>query len=241
LLHRVFAVGLIAGLIGGLALTALQFWKIVPLIAAAEVYEDAAATQAHAHDGAAHDEASQWEPAPGFQRVGLTFLANLIIAVGFGLVLSGGFALRQAFAGRIVDAQEGLLWGLAGFAAFALAPGLGLPPEPPGMVSAAIVARQAWWLGTALATCAGLGVIAFARRRLLWLVGALLLLLPHVIGAPPRPEGQDAVTADIAAHFVAASLVTAAVFWCVLGTTAGWLYAAIGRRDVLRRRAQPAA
>src|SRR5215472_10728482 len=101
MLYRVFAVGLIAGLIGGAALTAVQFWKILPLIAAAEVYEDAAAAESHAHDGAMHDHEAEaaWEPAPGLQRVGLTFLANLIIAVGFGLVMSGGFALRQAFGG----------------------------------------------------------------------------------------------------------------------------------------------
>jgi cobalt transporter subunit CbtA len=239
MLYRVFVVGLIAGLIGGAALTAVQFWKILPLIAAAEVYEDAAAAS-QAHDAMADHEAEAWEPAPGLQRVGLTFLANLIIAVGFALVLSGGFALRQAFAGRTVDAREGLLWGLAGFAAFSLAPALGLPPEPPGMISADIIARQSWWLGTAFATSAGLGLIAFTRQWLFWLAGAVLLLLPHVIGAPLRPQGQDAVTADIAAHFVAASLFTSAVFWCVLGTSAGWLHDALGKRESLRQRSQPA-
>ncbi len=240
MLYRVFAVGLIAGLIGGAALTAVQFWKILPLIAAAEVYEDAPAAEHHAHDAMADHEAEAWEPAPGLERVGLTFLANLIIAVGFALVMSGGFALRQAFSGRSVDAREGLLWGLAGFAAFSLAPALGLPPEPPGMVSADILARQTWWLGTALATCSGLGLIAFARQRLLWLAGAALLLLPHVIGAPLRPDGHDAVTANIAAHFVAASLFTSAVFWCVLGASAGWLYDALQKREILRHGSQPA-
>jgi cobalt transporter subunit CbtA len=238
LIYRVFVVGLVAGLIAGAALTAIQFFKIVPLIAAAEVYEDAAAeahAHAHVHESATSKHEAAWEPAPGFQRIALTFLANLIIAIGFGLVLSGGFALRQAIAGQHIDAHEGLLWGLAGFAAFALAPALGLPPEPPGMISADIVARQTWWLGTALATCGGLGLIAFSRHWLAVLAGIALLLLPHVIGAPLRPAGDDAVTAAIAAQFVAASLVTSAVFWCVLGVTAGWLYDLVGRRSLIRQ------
>jgi cobalt transporter subunit CbtA len=238
-IYRVFVVGLIAGLIGGVALTAVQSFKIVPLIAVAEVYEEAAA--AHQHEGAghadgsaAHEHEAAWEPAPGFQRIALTFLANLIIAVGFGLVLSGGFALRQAVGGHVTDAREGLLWGFAGFAAFALAPSLGLPPEPPGMISADIVARQVWWLGTAFATCGGLALIAFSRSPLRWLAGAVLLVLPHLVGTPLRPEGHDAIPASIAAQFVAASLVTSVVFWSVLGVSAGWLYDTLSRRGVVR-------
>lgn len=245
MLYRVFVVGLIAGLIGSVALTAVQFFKVVPLIAAAEVYEEEAATHAHesadhADGNAAHEHEAAWEPAPGFQRIALTFLANLIIAIGFGLVLSGGFALRQAVAGHMTDAREGLLWGFAGFAAFALAPSLGIPPEPPGMVSADIIARQTWWLGTALVTCGGLGLIAFSRSRLRWLAGAALLVLPHLIGAPLRPEGHDAVPAGIAAQFVSASLVTSAVFWCVLGVSAGWLYDTLSRRSVVRQQSRQA-
>jgi len=238
MLARILAVGLLAGLIGGLALTAMQFWKVVPLIAAAEIYEEAAAEHHHDAATAAHAHDAAWEPAPGLQRISLTFLANLIIAIGFGLVLSGGFALRQALGGPSIGAGEGLLWGLAGFAAFALAPALGLPPEPPGMISADIVARQSWWLATALATCGGIALIALARRWPLWALGIVLLLLPHLIGAPARPEGHDAVPASIAAEFVAASLVTSAVFWIVLGTSAGWLNAALALRGGLRHTAR---
>ncbi len=222
---RILIVGLLAGFIGGMALAAVQQLKVAPLIAAAETYE----TAAEPHDMAMGQE-HEWEPSAGLQRMALTFLADLIVAIGFGLVLSGSFAVREGVSGRVPDAREGLLWGLAGYAAFSLAPALGLPPQPPGMVSAEIYARQAWWLGTALATCGGLGIIAFSRVWLLRLAGVVLLVLPHLVGAPSRPAGSDAVTADLAAQFVAASLVTSAVFWCVLGSSAGWLYDRIGRR-----------
>jgi cobalt transporter subunit CbtA len=229
-LYRIFFVGLVAGCLAALAMAAVQQVKIIPLITAAEVYESA--TEPHGaameHGMAAH--APEWEPKAGFQRVSLTFLADLILAIGFGLALSGSFAIRQAFSGHVPDAREGLLWGIAGFAAFALAPALGLPPEPPGMISADIYARQGWWLGTAFATCAGLGLTVFARARIWRIAGLVLLVVPHLIGAPARPPGNDAVTATIAAHFVAASLVTAAVFWAVLGLAAGWLYAAMEKQ-----------
>ena len=238
MLYRILFVGLVAGFVAGLAMAAMQQAKIVPLIAAAEVYEaaaephDAAMDRGHSMAG----EAAEWQPAAGFQRISLTYLADLIVAIGFGLALSGSFAIRQAVSGRVPDAREGLLWGAAGFAAFALAPALGLPPEPPGMVSADIYARQGWWLGTAFATCAGLGLAVFGRAWLARIAGLVLLVLPHLIGAPARPAGNDAVTAAIAAHFVAASLVTSAVFWAVLGLSAGWLYAAMEKsRDALAR------
>jgi cobalt transporter subunit CbtA len=237
-LSRILVVGLVAGFVAGAVLAVVQQFRIAPLIAAAEVYEDAAA-EAHAHDAAAagHDHmqgmaeaAAAWEPAAGLERLGFTLLADLIVAVGFAFVLSGGFAVRQSLSGHVPGAWEGFVWGLAGFAAFALAPALGLPPEPPGMISADIYARQEWWLGTACATVAGIAAIAFGRSWLWRIAGIVLLLAPHLIGAPLRPEGTDAVPASIAAQFVAASLVTTALFWIVLGSFSGWLYARLDRR-----------
>lgn len=233
MLSRILVVGLVAGLVAGAVLAVVQQFKVAPLIAAAEVYEDAAAHDAPA---AGHDHmpgmaaaAPEWEPAAGLERLGFTLLADLVVAVGFAFVLSGGFAVRQTLSGQVPGASEGFVWGLAGFAAFALAPALGLPPEPPGMISADIYARQEWWLGTACATVAGIAAIAFGRSWMWRIAGIVLLLAPHVIGAPLRPEGTDAVPASIAAQFVAASLVTTALFWIVLGSFSGWLYARLDR------------
>jgi cobalt transporter subunit CbtA len=229
LLSRIFVAGLIAGLAAGLVLSVLHLARLSPLIAAAEVYENAAAAHAHDHGQAPEAAAAPaWEPEGG-ARVAFTFLADLVIAVGFGLMLSGAFALCQAVSGHGPDWREGLLWGLAGFAAFALAPAAGLPPVPPGMEGAPILARQAWWLATALATAGGLALLCFPRRLIWRAAGVALILLPHLVGPPAAPGGVDAVPAALVAQFVASSLAAAALFWLTLGGVGGWVYSALAR------------
>ena len=246
MLRRIFLTALIAGTIAGFFAAGLQHLKLIPLIAAAEVYEAAgaqadhqhgaapahdAATAAHdaataAHDTAtaAHDTAAaEWEPAPGIERAGYTLMADLLAGIGFALLLAGAVALARS-RGYAIDARSGLLWGAAGFAVFALAPAIGLPPELPGMSAAELAARQQWWLLTAAATAAGLGVVIFARPAPLRVAGAALIVLPHLIGAPAAPHGATGVPAELAAEFATASLTTAAAFWLLLGSVSGWLY-----------------
>jgi cobalt transporter subunit CbtA len=223
--RRVFFAAVLAGLAAGCIVTALQAAKLTPLIAAAEVYEKA---ETAAHDPAAH-AASAWEPSPGVERTAFTLAANMIIGVGFGLLLSAAFALHQLFAGAETDARSGLLWGLAGFACFSLAPSLGLPPELPGTAEADLFARQSWWIGTALATAAGIGLMAFVHPPLWRVAGLGLIALPHLLGAPPAPGDGSPVPASLAAEFAAASVAIAALFWIVLGSVGGWLYARLGR------------
>jgi cobalt transporter subunit CbtA len=223
--RRVFFAAVLAGLAAGFMVSALQIAKLTPLITAAEVYEKAGTT---VHDAAAH-AAPAWEPNPGIERVAFTLVANMIIGVGFGMLLSAGFALHHLLAGAQIDARRGLLWGLAGFACFSLAPSLGLPPALPGSAEADLFARQSWWLGTALATGAGLGLIAFARALPWRILGIGLIVLPHLVGAPQAPGVGSAVPAGLAAEFAAASVVIAALFWIVLGSVGGWLYARLGR------------
>ena len=100
---------------------------------------------------------SEWEPEEGLQRNAFTVAANILTAIGFALLLTGVYAIR----GRQVMWREGLLWGLAGFVVFTAAPGLGLPPELPGMAVAELTARQTWWIATAAATAGGLCLLAF--------------------------------------------------------------------------------
>jgi cobalt transporter subunit CbtA len=217
--RRVFVPAILAGLLAGLVVSVVQAAKLWPLIAAAEVYE--APTVEH--------EAQSWEPGPGPERGAITVLANVVIATGFGLLLSAGFALRQIVTGVAAGAREGLLWGIAGFACFALAPSLGLPPELPGTAAGDLLARQSWWLCTAVATAIGIGAVAFAHRARWRSLGVGLLVLPHLIGAPSPPLVAGTAPAGLAAAFAAASLVAAAVFWTVLGSAGGWLYARLAR------------
>jgi cobalt transporter subunit CbtA len=229
-MRRALIVALLAGFVACLAVTAVQQAVVVPLIVQAESFEDARVTAppaaqgrgAGASAGHHHDE-DAWKPADGFQRIAFTALANLGIGVGFALILVAAVTLS----GRPLDARHGLLWGAAGFATFALAPAVGLPPELPGSVSAAVLPRQAWWLATAAATGTGLALIVFGRHAALKLLGAAAIALPHAVGAP-HPPGGEAGTAppELAARFAVLSLASAALFWAVLG----WVSGAVWRR-----------
>lgn len=112
---------------------------------------------------------------------------------------------------------------------FALAPALGLPPLPPGMEAAELVQRQVWWIATAATTALGLGLIVFPRRLVYRVIGAGVLVLPYVIGAPGPREIGGKVPPELVAEFVVASLATAGLFWLLLGALSGWLYHRLGR------------
>lgn len=225
--RNVVFVAALAGLCAGILMAAMQAYATVPLILQAETYEAAggghdhpAAGQAdaagdHQHDAAAAaaEEEEEWAPADGFERYAFTVLASIVTGIGFALVLVAASEL----AGGIANWRAGLIWGLAGFAVFTLAPGLGLPPELPAMPAADLTARQAWWIGTAAATAAGLALIAFRRTLPLALVGLALIVAPHLIGAPQPESHESPIPAGLHHSFVVAVTVTNLVFWVALG------------------------
>ncbi|MET1076998.1 MAG: CbtA family protein [Pseudomonas sp.] len=212
------------GLLAALLLTLLQSLWVTPLILHAETFENSApaAEQAHSHEPgvAEHQHDSEaWSPEDGWQRVLSTSGANLVVAVGFALMLAGLYSLRAP--GRV---RDGLLWGLAGFATFSLAPSLGLPPELPGTAAADLALRQYWWIGTASATAVGLALFAFARPWALRIAGLLLLAVPHLIGAPQPEVHESLAPAALGQQFILASLVTNGLFWLALGLASAWFY-----------------
>jgi cobalt transporter subunit CbtA len=222
MLQRILLTAVIAGLAAGLLLSAIQWIDVIPAIYEAESYESTAVSgHDHDHDPAAvHDHDGQaWAPDDGAERIGVTVLMNVLAAVGFALLLAAGFALRGG-----VSAREGVLWGLAGFAAFSLAPSLGLPPELPGAAAAGLAERQAWWLMTAAFTALGLAVIAFVRKPWLRPLGLVLIALPHIVGAPQPEQHGGLAPVELADAFVIAVIVTSAAFWLVLGGVSGWLF-----------------
>jgi cobalt transporter subunit CbtA len=202
----------IAGLLSGLLLTVLQQFGTVPLIVQAEVFEQAEPAPAmvgHEH----HHGGEAWAPQDGFERTGYTLVANIVTGVAFALLLVAGYAI----VGREIGWREGLLWGIGGFATFALAPSLGLPPELPGMAAAPLGPRQLWWVGTALATAAGLGLLAFRRSPVWAVVAVALLVAPHLVGAPQPAEMHDQLPHALAHRFVVTVIVTSFLFWLTLG------------------------
>jgi cobalt transporter subunit CbtA len=211
------------GLLAALLLTLLQSFWVAPLIHEAETYEKAPAAEQHAHaEGAmaahVHDDEA-WEPEDGWQRVLSTAGGNLVVAVGFALMLAAIYTLRMPSATR-----QGALWGLAGFAVFVLAPTLGLPPELPGTAAADLTQRQIWWASTAASTAVGLALIVFARHGLLKVLGAVVLVIPHLVGAP-QPEVHSALAPQtLETQFKIASLLTNAAFWVAMGLISAWLF-----------------
>lgn len=231
-LRNMLFVAALSGLAVGVVMTLLQFFATVPLILQAEVFENAApVVEADHDDGAAavaedpaatavahdHAEEEEWEPADGFQRLGLTMVANLVTAIGFGLLL----VAASEFAGGIAGWRQGLLWGLAGFAVFTLAPGLGLPPELPAMPAAELGTRQVWWVTCVALTAGGLALIAFSHSPWLAIVGCALLVIPHLIGAPQPESHESPIPENLHHSFVVAVTVTNLIFWLLLGLAVG--------------------
>lgn len=245
---RIFACALIAGVLAGLVAAVLQQAVTVPLVVAAEALEGGGAPAGHggghdhgSHDHGTHDHGSDthgaaapaqsghgghdhgdgWMPQDGVERIFYTSLMTVLIGLGYAFAL----VALIAFSGRRMTARRGVLWGAAGFVTTALAPGLGLPPELPGMLAAEVQARQIWWFLTVVLTGLGLWFIFLSDRQVLMGAGIILLIIPHVIGAPhPHHAGGSDVSPELAAQFATASLAMAAVFWCVLGAIAGSIW-----------------
>ena len=227
-----------AGIAVCVAMTALQAFTTEPLILHAEEFEGGghdhgaaapdhdAGVAAHDHEvAAAADEAEEWAPANGAERTAFTALANLVVGVGVSLILLAVMVLS----GRPTDARTGVLWGAGAFVAVSLLPSLGLPPELPGTPGGELLHRQLWWVGTGAVSAFGLALIAFGRSWLAAVAGVVVIVAPHVIGAPVPPSHDVSYPGALAGEFVVASLVVSAAMWLFSGAVVGWLYQRLSR------------
>jgi len=208
--RNIVLVAAIAGVLAGLGMTVAQQLTTVPLILKAEVYEEQGATAAHDHD-------EGWQPADGFERTAFSALANIVTGVGFALLLVAASEL----AGGITSWRQGVFWGLAGFAVFTLVPSLGLPPELPAMPAAELGARQLWWVATALSAAAALALMFYGRTPLAIVAAIALLVAPHLVGAPEPVSYATPIPEGLHHSFVVAVVLTALLFWVLLGALAG--------------------
>ncbi len=239
MIQRVLKAGFLAGLVVGLAIAVLQHFTTSQLILQGEVYEKAA----HAHHAAAspsawpivlvHDQAPAaasadadepeeegWQPENGWQRITATSVATIAISIGYALILLAAMLA----AGVPIVPGTAVLWGIAAFAATSLAPALGLSPELPGAAAAPLLARQIWWVLTALCTAGGIFLLARLPYTTAKIAGVILLVLPHVIGAPKPASFKSTAPAELAAQFAATSLVVSAVLWALLGLAVGYAW-----------------
>ncbi|KAB2659351.1 cobalt transporter [Brucella tritici] len=225
MLIRYLLATLAAGLLAGLLVTPAMYLKTVPLILQAEVYEDAGGGHSHGeaeatpHDhGAAAADAEEEGAELPFGRLGNTILANLVAGAGFALLL-GGVALLL---GRRITVQNGIYWGVAGFFAVAFLPALGLSPELPAMPAADLAERQLWWIATV--ALSGLGLYLIVLRQEIWakILGLVLIVAPHLYGAPHPEEISSPIPSLLASQYAVASLATNLFMWAVIGLALGW-------------------
>lgn len=246
MIGRVLLAAILAGIAAGLVMGVIQHVRLTPLIIEAETFETAEApapaaaapaataeAQApasnmptgHAHDhnamaqsgGAAmeehHHDPNAWAPQDGFERTFYTTLTAMLAGAGFALMLAG----ISFVSGIPITRQNGLVWGICGFIAVALAPAFSLPPELPGTAAAALGSRQLWWLSTIAATGIAIWLVVAKRSPATLLGAAVLVALPHVIGAPQVPPVDTPLPAAVQGEFVAASLGANFVLWLLIG------------------------
>ncbi|CAH1664576.1 MULTISPECIES: CbtA family protein [unclassified Chelatococcus] len=252
--NRVLAVALVAGLVAGLAIAVLQHFTTTPLILAGEKFEKPEGTaalggmsaglfgahmvqtsgvmlahnvvKAHAPTGEGGDHAEGWSPADGLERSAFTGLTTIVTAIGFALILMAALLV----AGETIDVRSALAFAAAAFVATGLAPALGLAPELPGSAAGPLVARQIWWVSTAVATAVALWLLI--RTPAVWakIIGILLLIAPHVVGAPHPEAYASGAPAELAGHFAAASLVVHAALWAAVAVAVGFFWPRLARR-----------
>jgi cobalt transporter subunit CbtA len=221
MLWRIASAAALAGVLSGVLLTAIQQFQIAPLIRTAEVYERAAIDAS----GLAHGhlpivpEPPAWSPGTSGQRLLATAASNIVLATGFALMLVAAISRKGTTGWR-----AGMGWGAAGYAVFFVAPSLGLPPELPGTLAAPLRDRELWWVATVVLSTAGLWLIVFPRKAALRILGVMLLVAPHVIGAPKPATHDDTMPARLAEEFLGATYFANAAFWLVMGALSGLFY-----------------
>lgn len=244
MIKRMVTSALFAGAVAGLLAAALQFAFLQKFILLAEAYETGAAVHfagvpnmqdapaPTAPEAAIPDAAggtampmatSDTAETSTFERNAWTTLFAGLVYVAYGLILAAGFSLAEAF-GRSVSAREGLIWGIAGFAAVQLFPAMGLAPQLPGIPAADLAARQVWWWGTVASAVVALGLIAYGKGIIAPVVAVILLAAPHIIGAPALDGFGGVTPPEISATFSARVLGAGFVAWAALGWLAGWFW-----------------
>ena len=264
--QRLIWAALATAVVVGSVQTGVQRWQAAPLILAAEVYEeqkaeapvpagaaaahvhaDAAAQQEHAHE---HGAAKEWEPENGAERIGWTWIANVLHALSMALLMFAVMGVWLFKRGAALASLPLAGWvAAAGWLSFHFLPSLGLHAEVPGMEAAPLHARQVWWVlavGSAAGACA---VAGFARASWRWLVAVALLALPFVVGAPKLqgdalagfgPEAHAALE-QFGTQFIWATTWVALSFWVSLGLVGGLAFQRWVRPALLTALARPGA
>ncbi len=242
LFQRLIWCALAAALFVGSVQFAMQRWQAMPLLLAAEVFEDRkvapAVAVAHEHAAAAenehHHDDTAWAPAAGSERSTWTWVANVLHAFSLALLVFVVMALWVWKRGNATPAlRVAAVVSAAGWLSLHLWPSLGLPAAVPGMGAAPLHARQAWWLLAVVSSASACATLGFASAGWRWLVAAVLLAVPFVVGAPELEGdvlagyGGDAQASllKLGHDFIWATTWASLSFWFTMAAVAGPLFA----------------
>ncbi|WP_172300213.1 CbtA family protein [Pseudoruegeria sp. HB172150] len=217
---KVVTSALFAGFAAGLIAALLQLYFVQPVLLHAELYEGGELIHFGAESAVpAHLDVGGIDVV----RDGLSVLFTVLVYTGYAFIMVGAMALASD-RGIAVDARRGILWGLAGFVAFQFAPAFSLPPELPGVAAADVTLRQIWWAATAISTALALALIAFGKGWAAWGAAIVLLLAPHVIGAPQPEVFTGPVPPELGGEFAGRALGVGMAAWVTLGAFAGFFW-----------------
>jgi len=232
LIRKLVLAALFVGILSGVLLSLLQSLQVNTIILQAEQFEIGSGMDAETetlqtpHDHAAeqhHHDALAWQPSDGGERIFYTLISNIFAATGFSLLLMSLMSMTN----NSITWLKGGAWGLAGFVTFFLAPSIGLPPEIPGTVSAALFDRQLWWMWAVMGTGGGIAVLVFAPGKIK-VLGLFLVIAPQIVGVPATEvltfANSDAQAMrelqSLAEKFYPATTLANVIYWLFMGLIA---------------------
>lgn len=216
---RILTSALFAGAAAGLVAGLLQLVFVQPVLLHAELYESGKLVHFGAEAVSAHQAVGGLDPI----RDGLSIFFTVLVYCGYALVLVAAMAFASE-RGSVINARNGMIWGIAGFVAAHFAPGFSLAPEVPGVAAADLDIRQIWWFATVAMAALGLWLIAFGRNWLAWGIAAVLLAAPHLYGAPEPEVFAGPVPPEIGALFAARAFGVGFAAWVLVGALAGYFW-----------------
>lgn len=218
---RILTSAVFAGAAAGAIAALLQLVFVQPVLLHAELYESGQLV----HFGA-NASTSALQDVGGLDplRDGLSVIFNMLVYTGYGLMTVALMSIAES-RGAAITARTGLVWGIAGFVAVHLAPGFSLAPEVPGVASADVTDRQIWWGATVILSALAIWLIAFGRNWPAWGGAVVLLLAPHLFGAPEPTVFAGTAPTELGAQFAARAFGVGLAAWVLLGAFSGYFWA----------------
>ena len=210
---RIIVSSLFAGALGGIIAASLQWYFVQPVLLHSELYETGILTHFDGSSNSAHPDLEYIQPI----RDGLSLIFSMLVYTGYALILIAAMLLRGQKSETNITFHQGIIWGVSGFFVVHLAPAISLPPEVPGVAAAELQLRQIWWFATTLLSSGGLWIIAFTEKGSRFIIGAALILAPHIIGAPEPDIFTGPAPTEIGALFASRALGIGLISWAMLG------------------------